>query len=136
MSTHPGSGHAAALTVVCALPARPESAAHARAFIERTLRTWRLKAHLPDALIVGYELVANAIVHARTPALLRLRRTPGGLRVEVGDGDPSPPRPEQHQDLRRGSGRGLPMVMAIASRWGSRSTGYGKVVWAELRAGE
>ncbi len=115
-----------------AFPALPESAAMARKFIEHTLRAWRKTAHVQDALIVGYELVANAVVHAGTPVRLRLSRLPYGLGIEVDDGDPTPPCPVVHQDPSSPSGRGLRMVMALASRWGTRPTGTGKVVWAEL----
>jgi anti-sigma regulatory factor (Ser/Thr protein kinase) len=115
-----------------AFPALPESAAMARKFIESTLQVWRKTAHLPDALIVGYELVANAVVHAGTPVRLRLSRLPYGLGIEVDDGDPTLPCPVVHRDPSRPSGRGLRMVMAIASRWGTHRAGTGKVVWAEL----
>jgi len=110
----------------------PESAAAARRFIEKVLRRWNRAAYLTDALIVGYELVVNAIQHARTPAVLRLLRTPRGVRIEVMDRAATLPQAEEPNDLGRANGRGLRMVAAVACRWGSTSTAGGKVVWAEL----
>ncbi len=115
-----------------AFPAVPESAAPARRFITETLQRWSRSDYLADAVIVGYELVANAIQHARTPAVLRLHRTQRGVLIEVVDGAPALPQVTQHDDLRRASGRGLRMVAAVAARWGSQVTSSGKVVWAEL----
>lgn len=115
-----------------AFPAVPESAAPARRFIADTLQRWSRSDYLADAVIVGYELVANAIQHARTPAVLRLHRTQRGVLIEVVDGAPALPQVTHHDDLRRASGRGLRMVAAVAAHWGSRVTGTGKVVWAEL----
>ena len=115
-----------------AFPAVPESAAPARRFITETLQRWSRSDYLADAVIVGYELVANAIQHARTPAVLRLHRTERGVLIEVVDGAPTLPQVTEHDDLRRASGRGLRMVTAVAARWGSRVTAGGKVVWAEL----
>jgi len=45
----------------------PDSAVAARGFITQTLRRWNHAESLTDALIVGYELVVNAIQHAGTP---------------------------------------------------------------------
>lgn len=63
---------------------------------------------------------------------LRLRRTDRRLIVEVTDGDDHLPRRRRAGPADE-SGRGISVVAAIASSWGSRRTpGGGKAVWCEL----
>jgi PAS domain S-box-containing protein len=62
---------------------------------------------------------------------LRLRRGAAAVWVEVFDADLRLPRIRSADETDEG-GRGLYLVDQIASRWGSRPTRNGKVVWFEM----
>lgn len=86
------------------------------------------------------ELVTNAVLHARTPIVVRVAKTGSGARVEVEDGHPYVPpvdavRAGNLQSNRSMTGRGLALVAATADRWGSEATAAGKVCWAEIGTG-
>ena len=83
-------------------------------------------------LLMLSELVANTVLHSRTPERLRVLRVGDRLRVEVYDDSSDFPvvmTPSPH----RVHGRGMLLVDALASDWGVNSTPSGKVVWAEVR---
>ncbi|MGH9107710.1 MAG: ATP-binding protein [Acidimicrobiales bacterium] len=89
---------------------------------------------LPDdlaerAALVVTELAANALLHAGGMLYARLWYGGAGVRVEVAD--PSEARPELADDGAT-SGRGLRIVSAMATSWGTDLRPGGKVVWAEL----
>ncbi|WP_053742254.1 SpoIIE family protein phosphatase [Streptomyces sp. NRRL WC-3618] len=110
-----------------------EAAPRARAFASGVLTSWRFPTELHDVgVLAASELVANSLQHGTPPMRLRLRRTDRRLIVEVTDGD-------DHLPLRRTaepgdeSGRGIAIVAAVATSWGSRRTpGGGKAVWCEF----
>ncbi|MFJ6419651.1 ATP-binding protein [Streptomyces hydrogenans] len=86
------------------------------------------------------ELAANAVLHGRVPGRdfrlgLRLEAGTGVLRIEVTDarGERLPAAvPSGGGD----GGRGLPLVAALADRWGvSPAPPGGKTVWAVLELG-
>ncbi|TQF03815.1 ATP-binding protein [Kitasatospora acidiphila] len=79
------------------------------------------------------ELVTNAVVHAGSPAVLRLvwPRGEGPVRVEVADASGTAPRP-RHACPGATSGRGLELVDLLAARWGWCPQGGGKLVWCEV----
>lgn len=104
----------------------------ARRFVEDAVRDWRLGARAREITLVSHELIANAFLHARSAALLRLRRRSESLVVEVADTDPRLPCPTLVPSLVRTSGRGLMIVELLSVRWGARPVDGGKVVWAEL----
>ncbi|MFG2812432.1 ATP-binding protein [Streptomyces sp. NPDC048410] len=85
------------------------------------------------ALVVA-ELAANAVLHGRVPGRdfeLRLHRESDHVRVEVSDTHPDHPKLPAPDPTAEG-GRGLLLVEAAATRWGtSPRTGPGKTVWAE-----
>jgi PAS domain S-box-containing protein len=62
---------------------------------------------------------------------LRLRRGAAAVWVEVFDADLRMPRIRSAEETDEG-GRGLYLVDQIASRWGTRPTKNGKVVWFEM----
>jgi PAS domain S-box-containing protein len=62
---------------------------------------------------------------------LRLRRGASAVWVEVFDADLRMPRIRTAEETDEG-GRGLYLVDQIASRWGTRPTKNGKVVWFEM----
>jgi Stage II sporulation protein E (SpoIIE)/Histidine kinase-like ATPase domain len=66
---------------------------------------------------------------------LRLRRGAAAVWVEVFDADLRLPRIRSADETDEG-GRGLYLVDQIASRWGSRPTRNGKVVWFEMPIGQ
>jgi PAS domain S-box-containing protein len=88
-------------------------------------------AWVDDALIAISEIVTNALVHAGTPIGLTIRVDEAGVRVEVADGSPHPPRPRGYA-VTAGTGRGLNLVEELVRAWGSDPDDPGKVVWFEL----
>ena len=86
-------------------------------------------------LLVVSELATNAVLHARTPFVVRLSRGDGSVRVAVFDTSDGRPEPGA-LDPSAITGRGLGIVEALASAWGIDATDDGKWVWAELAAEE
>ncbi|MFI6447680.1 SpoIIE family protein phosphatase [Kitasatospora sp. NPDC050543] len=103
---------------------------HARRFTRSTLRSWGLGALSDQTELLTSELITNALLHAGAPTELRLFRH-HELTVEVADLDSQAPRPRRAREGDE-SGRGMHLVEELAHRWGSRSTGHGKVVWFEV----
>ena len=114
------------------LPAIATTPAAARAFAREAATRGRAAVHVDDLALVVSELVTNAVLHGLGDVTLELTVEPeAGVRVEVSDDAPvSPPPAEYRPDAE--SGRGLLMVSRLASRWGMRPEGPGKVVWADL----
>lgn len=86
------------------------------------------------ALVLTSELVTNSVVHANTELDVRVELAPDHMRVEVTDGDPRPPDPAAHAPDELG-GRGLVLVEALATAWGTKPCAGGKVVWFTLDGG-
>jgi anti-sigma regulatory factor (Ser/Thr protein kinase) len=114
----------------------PESAETAAA-----VRRWiRQNAHglervlREDTVLLATELVTNAVRHGRGEVTVRLWPGPDVVRVEVSDANPRRPEPGGGQDLDAEDGRGLLIVGALSSRWGTAPLPdeAGKTVWFEL----
>lgn len=117
-----------------ALPAELRSAADARRFAERVLRSWSCDALVESARLLISELVVNAVRHGDSSVTVRLALDSDRLRVEVGDTGASLPEIQNPEPTAVG-GRGLMIVDAVASAWGVDELPEGKVVWFELDTG-
>ena len=112
----------------------PISGRVSRIFTTGMARIWGCEEILDDAELVVGELVANAVIHARTPATLRLTLHASRFVISVADGRPDPPVVPKPQATRPpAGGHGLTIVNALARPWGATRTSNGKVVWAVLR---
>jgi anti-sigma regulatory factor (Ser/Thr protein kinase) len=119
--------------------ADPVSTTEARRFASSLAEELGLARIAPDVALCTSELAANALIHARGPFTVTVRRAGEGIRVDVID-----PRPEQLpvvvplvgtvRDLteRSTTGRGLQIVATLADRWGVSTTNGAKAVWVEL----
>lgn len=101
--------------------------------LTRQLSAWGLTRITDDVELVVSELVANAVEHAGGVRSIALTALNGCVRVEVSDGDPTPPTLRM-ADPTQPRGRGLQLVAAVSQDWGVRPADGGKVVWAELRS--
>jgi hypothetical protein len=120
------------------LTPEPEAPSIARNLVGDACRRWGLIELLHPARAVMSELVTNAVEHARTELTVVVTRRGSGLQVAVADGLDQHPRVIKRRHPRRGQplderGRGLQMVVATATAWGSLPTPRGKVVWATLQ---
>lgn len=108
--------------------ADPRSAGQARRFVTATLEGWEL-AHLcePTVLLTS-EMVANAVLHARSPVTVRLRPRDHGVLVDVTDESPVPPRLRSFSP-EAATGRGLRLLEGMAAEWGVERASVGKRVW-------
>jgi anti-sigma regulatory factor (Ser/Thr protein kinase) len=111
-------------------PPRPTAVRDARQFVVERLAGAR--ASDTAALLVS-ELATNAVQHAGTSFTVTVK-VGRRVRVEVVDHSPAPPLP-RHVPVEADHGRGLSIVAALASRWGTAPTAEGKVVWFELPKG-
>jgi anti-sigma regulatory factor (Ser/Thr protein kinase) len=106
----------------------------ARQFVGRVLAGCPARERL---LTCVSELAANAIEHTvsgsdGTFTVAVGRPRDGVAFVAVTDaGGPGEPAIGEPDDEMAEDGRGLALVAAYSSRWGFRSTGHGRVVWAE-----
>jgi anti-sigma regulatory factor (Ser/Thr protein kinase) len=114
-----------------ALSPEPESVAEARSFLTDALRRWSVPEETESvARLALSELVTNAIVHASTDMVVRVRPDDDGIWVGVSDQDRSMPVLREPAPDGVG-GRGLAIVAAVARRWGvdRRFSRRGKTVW-------
>lgn len=108
------------------------SAHQARRFIAGTLAAWGLDDLARPAVMVGHELVANALRHGATPARLRLVGGRDRVMIEVFDSSDELPSPPEIDNATSPSGRGIRIVESLTDDWGVRLHGTGKTVWATI----
>ena len=85
-----------------------------------------------DAVLVGSELLTNA-VRVGAPVLgLRLDVHVDEIEVAVRDDMPGRPEPRPDPGPTDAAGRGLGVVARVALEWGVRELDAGKVVWVRL----
>ncbi|CAM5258125.1 hypothetical protein SALBM311S_03883 [Streptomyces alboniger] len=84
-----------------------------------------------DLRLLTGEVVANSITHTRAACVVSVRHFGDRLRVEVTDVDPTLVRSSQAEATDE-SGRGLFLVAALATEWGSQPCAAGKKTWFEL----
>ncbi|MGQ0803820.1 MAG: ATP-binding protein [Actinomycetota bacterium] len=130
LDTRPGAGSFESISTV--FPAVPPSAASARRFVDAALRRWGVHIDVADvALLLTSELVTNSYRHASCDAQVSVLRRPGLIRVEVHDSGGGRVR-QRPLDPEGPDGRGLNIVDALATRWGSSTSESGTLVWFEL----
>ncbi|MGI5120764.1 ATP-binding protein [Marinactinospora thermotolerans] len=119
-------------------PGLPSQIKHARRFVERLLAT---SPEAATATLLTSELATNAITHSASGRPggkfeVTVRAASGWTRVEVRDLGGSELPQAQHKDPYDTSehGRGLDLVEALATKWGTepRADGLGLLVWFEL----
>jgi hypothetical protein len=89
-----------------------------------------------SAVLLTSELTTNVVVHTARRFEVQIADTGHGVRVSVHDRSTTLPvmRPATRGDPH---GRGMHVVAALASRWGSeRRSGAGKTTWFELDVGD
>lgn len=138
VSRHPhgslqvGRSTPTAAEYVWVFPEVPQTAAAVRRHIRKSGRS--LPPDLrEDILLLASELVTNAVRHGGGEVTVRLWAGPETVRVEVTDANPRRPlAADRGPDAEEG--RGLLIVRALASRWGSAPLrdGSGKTVWFEV----
>ena len=114
------------------LPAEPASASRARRFVVDTLQRLQYDTVTDVAELLVSELVTNALLHAGSEVRVRVEADGSRIRVEVQDASPVTVRKRTFSPEST-TGRGLALVEALATRWGSDVvTDRGKAVWFEL----
>ena len=103
----------------------------ARAFLRSGLQTWKLDGFGEITELLTAELVSNVVRHVHAPMTLRVIRQAGRVRVEVDDPSVEPPE-LQHPDDQTMRGRGIFLVDALATDWGTNVHANGKTVWFEI----
>lgn len=116
------------------VPAEPAGVGQARRFLRRTLQEWGVDEDTTDtAELCLSELVTNAVMHTRAGCGVRLLLDRGVLTTTVRDyGTENATPVAEVDDPLQTHGRGLLLVDALASRWGSELDSVGTTVWFVL----
>jgi anti-sigma regulatory factor (Ser/Thr protein kinase) len=113
----------------------PHAATQARRKLAGQLRAWGIStADAEPVLLVAYELVANAVEHARTALELAVSFDDTAVVVEVSDESPREPQLQPFH-LAAVRGRGLQMVAALSKSWNWVRRGGGKTIRAVIVPG-
>lgn len=115
------------------LPADAVSVPAARRFVRERLVELGAAGACDDAEALVSELATNAVLHARTPFTVEVSREGETVRVCVLDASSSPPRVRDY-GTDATTGRGMRLVAALSSDWGTESQSGEKAVWFELPA--
>lgn len=113
------------------------SVGDARRRIAERVRRWRTgitAVQVDDLLLLSSEVITNAVTHTGVTCVVCVRWTGAEVRVEVTDPDPQLPHVVSTVPASE-SGRGLWLVSALATAWGTKQGPAGKVVWFEIAVG-
>jgi anti-sigma regulatory factor (Ser/Thr protein kinase) len=109
----------------------PQQVAAGRQFTRDTLTAWQHTDLAGTACLLVSEMLTNAVRHGRRPIGLRLHATPSEITAKITDDDPQRPQLATPDSLAE-SGRGLTVVEALATAWGTWPSSAGKTVWFTL----
>ena len=112
------------------LTSGPAAAAEARRQVRAAIAAWKPPVDADVAVLLTSELVTNAVKHSAA-VTLGVRCTRDRLRVDVHDTSPLPPV-LMDVTAEDEAGRGLALVAALSTEWGSYRTPMGKVVYFTL----
>jgi len=102
-----------------------------RRFVRATLSQWGLDRMKDRVELVASELITNALLHAASPAQLRIEKLPDRVRLELGDESESLPQlTKPNHDAT--SGRGVFLIDTVTSCWGITPTDTGKTIWCDF----
>ena len=128
----------AATLYACRVPTRSmtfhgglNSVRDARRFLAVVLEDWGADRFDFGAPQVLSELATNAALHARTIFTVHVHQQDECLLIEVSDASPRLPR-ARHYALDATTGRGIGLVAALSTDWGTTVNGAGKTVWARV----
>jgi serine phosphatase RsbU (regulator of sigma subunit)/anti-sigma regulatory factor (Ser/Thr protein kinase) len=117
----------------------PTAVRTARRFVSHELAEWGLGDEAVEtATLCASELVTNAVLHAGAAADVRVELDTDALTVTVTDhgggvdGSALADVDAAPEDVELVSGRGLALVEALTSAWGSEQSPEGTTVWFEL----
>jgi hypothetical protein len=114
------------------LTREPSSAAEARSQVREVIRAWKIPVDPDIAILLTSDLVTNAITHGEGETVtLGIRCSRGHLRVDVYD-SPRPLPAQADGAVDAAIGRGLVLVAALSTEWGSFRTPAGKAVYFTL----
>lgn len=124
-----------ALAATCSVAADPRAVAAARHFVLGTLAAWGIDGDTVEiATLCLSELVTNAMIHTDAGCELRVVLDRGVLTTTVRDGGSSVvvDFSSLTVDPLAAHGRGLQLVDALSTRWGSELDAVGMTVWFVL----
>jgi serine/threonine-protein kinase RsbW len=114
------------------LARQPSAAAEARAQVRAALRAWDIPVDHDIAIMLTSDLVTNAIRYGYGETVtLAIRCSRSQLRIDVYDKSRYPPAGADEPADADG-GRGLVLVAALSSDWGSFRTPAGKAMYFTL----
>jgi CheY-like chemotaxis protein len=120
------------LTATRTFPPDLTSAGQARRFLDEIVERWNCQPALDVLRLLISEVVANAVVHARSEPTVSVRLLGPSIRIEVSDDSDLIAEPGD-ADTESEGGRGLAIVASQASAWGvSPRPEGGKTVWFEM----
>lgn len=117
------------------LPLDPAAVGEARALLRQTLTGWAVDEDATEtAVLCLSELVTNAVVHGSGSCSVRVCEESGVITVAVRDAGSRDlgPTGGDSADPLAVHGRGLALVGALASRWGSDLSATALTVWFVL----
>jgi anti-sigma regulatory factor (Ser/Thr protein kinase) len=122
----------------CQLRRDPAQVSQARRLVRETLAEWGLDEYADHMVLIGSELVTNALRHGAGMISIRLSRAGRDLRIEVHDhGARRPVR--RHAGAGDEGGRGLEVIDSLISIYGGcrgctdDGTGPGKTVFVVMQ---
>jgi CheY-like chemotaxis protein len=104
----------------------------ARRFVTRAFERWDVRSELDVIELLVSELVTNSIVHGRSDVEISVAVAEEHVRVTVFDASREP-LVRREPGTEAASGRGLLMLDALATAWGTEFVPGGKNVWFEVR---
>lgn len=110
----------------------PEAVGHVRHIAEARLRVWGAQDDMVNGVLLCLsELLSNVVRHVGAGSSVVMLENGSALRLTVRDSSADLPMAKSADDLAE-SGRGLLLIDAVASRWGTEPTESGKDVWVEF----
>ncbi|MGP3982263.1 SpoIIE family protein phosphatase [Streptomyces sp. KR80] len=116
--------------VSCRLALEPSEVGRARRLVREQLARWGLGDLVEPTELLVSEVVTNAVRHAHTDQVTLRLVFADALLCEVSDDDREVPT-LLHADRDEEYGRGLRVVDALTTEWGTSSRFRGKTVWFE-----